>query len=90
MASNNALITQGERVYALAEPGRQYVFYAAQGNRFTATIAPGTYRARRFDPATGEDVPLGTVQGGQLNTFTLPVGNDGVIYLQTTDSAARP
>ena len=90
MTSNNALITQGERVYALADSGRQYVFYAAQGGRFAANLAPGSYRAHQFDPATGKEVRMATVPGGQPYVFSLPAGKDGVIYLQATDSSTRP
>ena len=79
MWSRDAL-AEGERVYVLAEPGQQYVAYAATGGAFTLALAPGTYEARRYDVRTGADVALGTVEGGRQR-FELPSGEDGVVYL---------
>ena len=39
----NHLIKGGERVYALAEPGKQYIFYAAIGGQFVAELPKGKY-----------------------------------------------
>ncbi len=82
MSSQNALVASGKRVYVLAEPGRQYVVYAAVGGSFSVTIAPETYSARWFDPRTGEEVVLPEVTGGGAVTFKAPDGQDSVLYLR--------
>ena len=82
MSSHNSLATEGTRVYVLAEPGRQYVIYAAAGGACTVDIAPGTYAVRRYNPRTGDDEANGEVSGGAPCIFTLPDANDWVIYLR--------
>lgn len=82
MAAHNELVKSGRRVYALAEPGRQYVIYAAAGGRFAIELAPGSYEARRYDPRTGEDEGLGNVAGGAAREFSLPDAQDWVVYLR--------
>ena len=68
MAGRNDLVTAGERAYALAEPGRQYIVYAAVGGIVGLDLATDTYHARRYDPCTGE-------------AFAPPEGVDRVLYL---------
>ncbi len=82
MASHNELKTAGERIYVLAEPARQYLFYAAVGGPFAVNLAPGTYSVRRYNPRTGEDVSLPDQPGGGPVSFTVPDTNDWVIYLK--------
>ena len=82
MKSHNELITVGDRVYALAEPGRNYVFYSAAGGSFSAEIDPGNYNMVIYDPSTGKSDKKGTISGGQVD-FALPSGQDWVIYLES-------
>lgn len=86
MSSQNSLVTSGARVYVLAEPGQQYVVYAAQGGSFSISLASGTYSARRLDPRSGTDVALPDVSGGGSRSFTLPDSNDWVVYLKSSGS----
>ncbi len=81
MSSQNKLITTAKRTYVLAETGRQYVVYAATGGKFYIELAPGTYKAFRFDPRTGVETSLTTVTGGGSRSFTLPDANDWVVRL---------
>ncbi len=81
MSAHNKIITTGERVYALAEPGRQYVVYAANGGAFTFKLPAGTFSAYRYDPATGLETKLPQVQGGKQEKFMFPPGKDAVVYL---------
>jgi hypothetical protein len=81
MRSHNELV-HGTRVYALAEPGKEYVVYAAAGGRFTLDLAPGRYAVRRYDPRTGAEVALGTRSGG-ASSFDTPMGEDWVVYAVT-------
>jgi hypothetical protein len=84
MSTDPALKTSGTRVYVLAKPGQQYVIYAAVGGTFSVNIADGTYTARRYNPATGEDVALGDVTGGGSRSFAVPDSKDWVVYLNLT------
>ena len=81
MSSRNELVTAGRRIYVLAEPVRQYVIYAAIGGKFSLNLAPGRYEARRYDPRTGKEAGLGTVEGGLSHTFTMPDTSDWIVYL---------
>lgn len=85
MSSRNDLLTGGERVYLLAEPGRQYVIYAAVGGPVAITLTAGRYQVRRFDARTGEDIALGTVDGGSERAFDLPPDDDWVLSLVRID-----
>ncbi len=84
MSSHNELVTSGTRVYVLAEPGRQYVIYAAAGGKFSLDIAEGRYVARRYNPRTGEDEALAEPRGGGSQPFAVPDANDWVVYLKTS------
>ncbi len=81
MTSQNGLLTSGKRTYVLAEPGRQYVIYAAEGGEFAVKLASGTYSARRYDPQTGAEIDLGAMAGGGSRSFRVPNGSDWVVYL---------
>jgi hypothetical protein len=85
MSSHNELITAGERVYAFAEPGRSYVFYAAVGGSFSADIVPGDYNLVIYDPRTGESDNQGTITGGRVDIAT-PDDRDWIIYLKNTQA----
>lgn len=52
MKSSNSTITKGERVYALSEPGRQYLFYSAGRKFFNAKVQQGEYEVMLIDPIT--------------------------------------
>ena len=56
MASANALVTRGRRVYVLAETRKHYVIYAATGGTFAIRLAPGLYVVQQYNPRTGEAV----------------------------------
>jgi hypothetical protein len=84
MAPHNALVKSGTRVYALAEPGRQYLIYAAAGGSLSVDLAPGSYHIRRLDPRTGATDALPHVEGGATRSFSLPDGQDWVLWLDAT------
>ncbi len=81
MAPHNELLKSGTRVYALAEPGRQYVVYAAAGGPFSIDLSPGQYLVHRFDPRTGEDIALPEVTGPSVRDFAAPDQQDWVFCL---------
>ena len=76
----NNIITQGNRVYALCEPGKQYLFYSALGNEFRAEIEPGNYKVKLINPVTGEQVQQKQFNGKE---FELCFNNklDWIVYL---------
>ncbi len=83
MSSQNSLLNSGWRTYVLAEPGNQYVVYAAEGGAFSLNLAAGTYEARLYDPQTGGDARIGTVvsSGHRPWRYTMPNTDDWVVYL---------
>jgi len=81
MKSHNDLITSGERTYALAEPGQQYLFYAATGGTFTAQLHPGKYQAQLYNPRTGENQDYGELTGKEIE-FKFPDEQDWVLSLR--------
>jgi len=84
MKSNNDLITSGERVYALAEAGRQYLFYSAEGNSFSAILEPGNYRQVLVNPISGRQKELDNVIGGETG-FSLDGSQDWLVWLRKVD-----
>jgi Domain of unknown function (DUF5060)/Protein of unknown function (DUF4038)/Putative collagen-binding domain of a collagenase len=83
MSSRNALATSGTRVYVLAETGKHYIIYAAAGGTFSIRLAPGPYEVQQYNPRTGEVVVLPQVTGGRSRSFTMPDGDDWVLWLRT-------
>ncbi len=63
MKSANGILTLGDRVYALSEPGRQYLFYSAVGYYFKAKIDSGNYQVIRLNPRDGLIENLGYIEG---------------------------
>ncbi len=81
MAPHNEMVTRGERVYVLAEPGRQYVVYAAAGGEFSLELPGGRFSASRYDPRTGETIRLADVEGPTTASSKLPDFQDCIIQL---------
>lgn len=75
-------IVRGERVYVLADSGRDYIAYAAAGGQFSLSLPEGDFEARRFDPRTSADSAIRTVSGGTAASFQLPDAADWVVYLR--------
>jgi hypothetical protein len=86
MTPQNALATDGERVYVLADEGVDYVVYAAIGGEFTINVPSGTYRVTLFDPRLGTTTSLADVTGGEATTLTLPDSQDWVVRLSQSSS----
>jgi hypothetical protein len=78
---DNKLINYADRVYIMAEPGRQYIIYAANGGDFKLELPAGDFRAMRFDPRTGEELELANLTGGGLASLTVPEGKDWALYI---------
>ncbi len=89
MAGHNELKTSGTNTYVLAEPGRQYVIYDANGGNFSVNLAAGTYHAYLYDPQTGTTTDLGTRSGG-VQSFSTTSGHDWVVHLSTFQEAPEP
>jgi hypothetical protein len=65
----------------LAEPGKQYAIYLPSGGRTTVHLAPGTYRARRYNPRSGGWQGLPDVTGPVWTSPELPEGGDWALLL---------
>ncbi len=84
MTGHNELLKSATRTYLLAEPGREYVAYAATGGSFSLDLAAGNYEASLYDPGTGRETRLGKVSGAAPRPFTMPDSNDWVLHLRAT------
>ncbi len=69
------------RAYTLAEPGKDYVIYDADGGTFNINLENGnTYTATRFNPKNGTEFNMCSVSGG-LQQFSSPPGSDWVFRI---------
>jgi hypothetical protein len=72
----------GEGSFCLAEPGRQYAVYLLGSASATLKLEPGKYRARWFNPRTGEWTPIaGGAAGGQWTAPRPPGDGDWALLL---------
>ncbi len=65
----------------LAEPGQQYAVYLPAGGRTRLRLAPGAYRARRYNPRTGGWGELPEVTGSAWTSPQVPDGGDWAFLL---------
>jgi hypothetical protein len=63
----------------LAEPGARYVVYLPRGGAVTLELAPGSYRARWFNPRSGG--PLTDAGAASEGTWTSPPAPDAEDWL---------
>jgi hypothetical protein len=68
----------------LANPGREYVVYAADGGTVTLDLASakGTFEVEWLDPRSGEYHKRESVAGGAYRSFGAPGTNDWVLHLK--------
>jgi hypothetical protein len=79
MSSRNELVTAGRSIYDLAEPGRQYLVYAAiRGKLFDK---PRRGQLCGQEVRSKHETGLGTRAGGESRTFTVSDAHDWVLYL---------
>ena len=81
-------VVAGDDAVVLAEPGRQYAFYAPNGNhfnsRFTANLseaAEAQFQARWFDPRSGDFGEPFAVTAGPSVVFESPTDQDWALQL---------
>lgn len=70
-------------IYALIDPGWEYVLYFTQGGAVTLDLieATGTLRVVWFNPRTGQSQDETKLMGGTYATFNAPDGKDWVLYI---------
>jgi hypothetical protein len=69
--------------YCLADPGRTYAVYLPHGVAAVVRLVPGRYRARAFNPLTGEWIDLAPAIGPSWVTPAAPTrGSDWAILLE--------
>jgi hypothetical protein len=74
--------------YCLANPAAQeaeYLVYLPSGGTVTVNLSSttGTLDVEWFNPATGQTMIGGTIQGGASRGFTAPFSGDAVLYLSS-------
>jgi hypothetical protein len=70
--------------YALADPGRDYLVYSADGGRVRLNLSadPGSYVARRVNLRTGRCEAAGeTVSGGRVVELEPPGGGAWAVWV---------
>jgi len=78
---HDELVTAG--AYCLANAGATYVVYLPHGEPTTVRLEAGEYKARGFDPLSGEWHQMPAVNGSSWTTPSAPTrGNDWVILLE--------
>jgi hypothetical protein len=72
------------KAYAMAEPGRRYLFYLYSGGTISADLAEAPERllVKWFDPRTGLFTDAPEVAGGSAHSFTAPTLEDWVLELE--------
>ncbi len=79
------------KIWALAQPGRQYLVFSIGGNPFSLLLSKGDYVNNVWlDSKTGDETPMEfiniTGSSGETKTFTPPdIGTDWVLILRTDD-----
>ncbi len=83
--------TQGARVYALSNPGKEYVVYFTAGGSVALDLLEvvGTLKVRWYNPRNGEWKEDNAVMGGGYETFAAPDGQDWTLHLIRADRKAK-
>jgi len=79
----NELVTHG--LLCLAEPGQRYVVYFRWKMPAAIRLEPGRYRARWYNPRTGDWVGIGIVEGPSWTSPAPADGEDWALLLEKTD-----
>jgi hypothetical protein len=75
--------------WCLAEPGRRYILYLPKGGSTTLTLAPGRYKAQRYNPRTGRYASLPDADGGTGEGWTSPPTPDTEDWALLLEKAGR-
>lgn len=71
---HDELVTAG--AYCLADPGRTYAVYLPHGAAAVVRLGSGRYRARAFNPLTGQWIDLAPAVGPSWVTPAAPTGGE--------------
>lgn len=69
--------------FCLASPGKVYVVYLPHGGAATVTLGPGRYKAKWFNPRTGDYAALSAADGPEWTSPIAPDREDWVLLLET-------
>jgi hypothetical protein len=78
---------------ALADPGKEYVVFKADGGPFTVNLsnyANVSFVVEWLNVGSGKSIAGGTKQGGSNSTFIPPFSGHAVLYLRTNTIANLP
>jgi hypothetical protein len=82
-------LVPGGGAYCLAEPGRTYAVYLPMGQALRVQLAEGHYRARWFNPRTGEWISLRTISGGTWHSPDPADHGDWALLLERAGARER-
>lgn len=80
MPADDLLDAASPGVFCLAEEGEEYLFYFTQGGRASLKLPDRPFRARWFNPRTGEFGAEKTLQGAEPTAFEAPDAEDWVLH----------
>ncbi len=82
MKPANDIIRDG-KAYALALRGKCYAVYTPESHRILISLAPGSYRARWFNPRSGEyEAIWGEIGGGAWQPPASPAPGDWALLIE--------
>ena len=79
--SDGLLVEPSSLVYCLAEAGREYLVYFAEGGSAGLQLPGGSFEASWLNPRTGEIAGRQRVAGGGLHRFTAADGEDWGLHV---------
>lgn len=90
MQPANSLLS-GVTGYVFADQGEAYAAYLPNGGTAALDLSSNTntFDASWFNPRTGETQTIGTINGGDVRTFTAPDANDWALYLDKIASGGN-
>jgi hypothetical protein len=78
-------------LFALVNPGSEYLIYQPLGGTFTVHLQNGSYDYEWFNPATVMVAGSGTISAaGGSQSFQPPFSGDAVLYLSSGSSREYP
>jgi hypothetical protein len=77
---HDELVNKG--AYCLAQPGQCYAVYLPRGGKSTVQLKDGRYRARWFNPRSGETKPLPAAEGPNWTSPESPDNGDWALLLR--------
>ncbi len=82
------LVDENKDNFCSAIPGKEYIIYLRHGGSVNVNLSDvsskGRFNFHWFDPRTGIEKNVGTIEGGTVKAFTAPNNFDWVLHLVKT------